>query len=87
MTPGREFVGPGLEGINITSGLIRHERSAPAIVAVVSHGLAPPLPIVLATPNQRGAHYVVPIAIDIRPDLDPLTGDPFTGKRPPSISG
>ena len=34
--PGREFVGPGLDGIDIAARRVRHERSAPAVVAV--HG-------------------------------------------------
>ncbi len=38
--PGGEFVGPCLDGIDIASGRIRHERSAPAVVAVMGHGRA-----------------------------------------------
>jgi len=33
--PGREFVGPGLDRIDMTSDLVRHEGSDPAVIAVM----------------------------------------------------
>src|SRR6266404_4800087 len=73
--PGGEFVGPGLDRIDVAPGLVRDEQSAPAVVAVMGHRRAAPFPIALATPDQRRAHHIVPVAIDIRPDFDALSND------------
>src|SRR3982074_2458237 len=78
--PGREFVGPGLDRIDVAPGLVRDERSAPGVVAVMAHRRAAPLPGPPATPDQRRAHHIVPVAIDIRPDLDALSNDTLHGK-------
>ena len=72
MPPGGEFVGPGLDGIDIASGLVRHERAAPAVVAVMDHRRAAPFAVLLATPDQCAGNHVMAVAIDIRPDLDAL---------------
>ena len=68
--PGGEFVGPGLDGIDIAAGLVRDERSAPAVVAVMGHRRAAPFAVLLAAPDQRSGHHIMAVAIDIRPDLD-----------------
>ena len=73
--PGGEFIGPGLDGIDIAAGSIGHERTAPAIVAVKGHRRAAPFAVVLTTPHQRGGDDVVAVAIDIRPHLDALADD------------
>ena len=73
--PGGEFIGPGLDGIDIAAGLIGHERTAPAVVAVMGHRRAAPFAVVLATPDQRGGDDVMAVAIDIRPHVDALADD------------
>ena len=78
--PGGEFVGPGLDRIDMASGLLRHERSDPAIVAVMGHRLAAPFPVTLAPPQQCRRHNIMPVTIDIRPDFDGLSDDPLHGK-------
>ncbi len=78
--PGGELVGPGLDRIDIASRLVRHERSAPAVVAVMGHRLAAPFPVALAPPQQRRRHNVMPVTIDIRPDFDGLSDDPLHRK-------
>ncbi len=78
--PGGEFIGPGFDGIDVTAGLLGDERAAPAVVAVMSHRLAPPLPVALEPPYQRCVHDIVAVAIDVRPDIDTLADDPLDGK-------
>jgi hypothetical protein len=51
--PGREFVGPGLDRIDVAAGGVRHERSAPTVVAVMGHRRAMPFAVALAAPDQR----------------------------------
>ena len=80
MPPGREFVGPGLDRIDIASGLVRHERSAPAVVAVMGHRRAAPFAVLLAAPDQRRGDHIMAVAIDVGPDLDALADDPLHGK-------
>ena len=78
--PGGEFVGPGLDGIDIAAGLVGHERAAPAVVAVMGHRRAAPFAVLLAPPDQRRGNHIMAIAIDIRPDLDALADNALHGK-------
>src|SRR5664279_1647148 len=73
--PGCEFIGPGLDGIDIASGLVRDERSAPAVIAVMGHRLAAPFAVLFAAPDQRSVHNIMSVAVYISPDLDALAGD------------
>ena len=73
--PGGEFVGPGLDRIDIAAGGVGHERAAPAVVAVMGHRRAPPFAVLLATPDQRRGDHIMAVAIDIRPHLDALADD------------
>src|SRR3954469_5366390 len=67
--PGGEFVGPGFDRVDILAGLERGERAGPAIIAVMDHRLAPPFPVLLAAPDQRGADHGLAVAVDVGPDL------------------
>src|SRR5450631_1616169 len=78
--PGRKFIGPCLDRIDIASGCVRDERTAPAVVAVADHRLATPLPILLAAPDQRGSRHIMAVAIDVCPDFDTLPDDTLHGK-------
>ena len=80
MSPSGEFVRPGFNRIDIVSGLIGHEGSAPAIIAVQGHRLATPFAVLLQPPNQRCRRYIMSIAIEIGPNLDALPYDSFHGK-------
>ena len=80
MPPSGEFVGPGLDGIDVAAGLIRHERAAPAVVAVMDHRRAAPFPVLLAAPDHRTGDDVMAVAIDVGPDVDALAGDALHGK-------
>ena len=73
--PGGEFIGPGLDRIDIAAGAIGHERAAPAVVAVMGHRRAAPFAVLLATPDQRRGNDIVAVAIDIRPHFDALADD------------
>jgi hypothetical protein len=78
--PGRKLVGPGLDGIDIASRLLRDERADPPVIAVVNHRRAAPFPIILETPDQRAVDLIMTVAVDIRPDFDAFAGDPLHGK-------
>ncbi len=80
MTPGGEFVGPGFDGIDILAGLRRNEGAGPSVIAVMDHRLAPPFPVLLGAPDQRGADHGVAVAVDVSPNLDPFAGDPLHGE-------
>lgn len=80
VTPGGEFVGPGFDGIDILAGLDGCERAGPAVIAMMGHGLAPPVALLLAAPDQRGADPGVAVAVDVGPHLDPVARDPLHGK-------
>ena len=58
-------------------GRVGHERGAPAVVAVQGHRLAPPFAVQLATPDQRRGNDIVPVAVDVGPNFDPLADDPL----------
>ena len=79
VSPGREFVGPGLDGIVIAARLVRHEASAPAVVAVLRHRRAAPFAVVLAPPDQRGGDDIMAVAVDVGPHFDAFAGDPLDG--------
>ncbi len=79
MPPGGEFVGPGLDGIDITAGLVRHERSAPAVVAVMDHRRAAPFPVLLAAPDHGTGNDVMAVAVDIGPYVNALADDALHG--------
>ena len=46
----------------------------------MDHRLAPPFPVLLATPDQRGADHGIAVAIDVGPDLDRFARDPLHGE-------
>src|SRR6202140_5852334 len=64
----------------MASGLVRHERSAPAVVAGTGHRLAAPFRVAFAPPDQRGTQRAMPVTIDIRPNLDTFAGNAFYRK-------
>jgi len=60
--------------------LIRHERPAPAIVAVLRHRLIVPFVLALVTPNQGCGDDIMPVTINIRPNFDGLADDSLNRK-------
>src|SRR5229473_3259161 len=78
--PGRKFIGPCLDRIDIASGCVRDERTAPAVIAAVDHRLATPLPILFAAPDQRRGRHIMAVAIDVCPDFDTLPDDTLHSK-------
>ena len=75
--PGRKFARPGLDGEEITAGLGRNERAAPAVVVTQHHRLGVPAPLALAAPPQRRRRDVVTVAEDVRPHGHDLADDAF----------
>ncbi|MGY4497462.1 hypothetical protein ACVWYH_001389 [Bradyrhizobium sp. GM24.11] len=46
----------------------------------MGHRFAPPFPVLLAAPDQRGADCGVAVAVDVGPHLNPIARDPLHGK-------
>ena len=80
VTPGREFVGPGLDGVDITSRHLRDERAAPAVIDVQGHRDTMPFPIGLQPPDQRAGDLVMAVAVDIRPHFDAFADHALHGE-------
>src|SRR4029079_18617653 len=80
VAPGGELVGPGLDGIDILPGFDGRESGGPAVVAMMDHRFTPPVPVLLAAPDQCGTDRGVSATIDVGPDLDPLARNPLHGK-------
>ena len=76
--PGGEFVGPGLDGIDIAAGLLGGvkvpvQRSLPC----KTHRRALPVAVAFAPPQQRRGDHVVAVAKEVGPHLDRLADDAF----------
>src|SRR5262245_28429216 len=67
--PGRECVGPSLDGVDVTTDLGRREARRPAIVLLQRHGNAEPFVGAFAPPEQLGGEHGISIANDIGPDV------------------
>jgi len=80
----REFIGPGLDRIDMASGARPARTIRPAVVAVMGPSLAAPFPLRFTAPDQDAATTYRALAIDIGPNLDAFANDPLdreSGRR------
>ena len=82
MAPSGKFIGPGLDGIDITADAIRRERAAPAVVDFKRHRRAVPDAILLAAPHDGGCDDLVTVPVQVGKHLDRLAGDPLDRETP-----
>lgn len=78
--PCGEFVGPGFDGINITSGIRRREATKPAIIIVQGHRRPLPVTILLMPPDQLRDDDVVSAPEYVGPDIHNVSSKAFDGK-------
>ena len=79
-SPGGVMIGPGLDGVDVSSGFGRREAAAPAVVLVKLHRDARPAAVALRPPQEFGGEHRLAVAENVRPDLDRLAGDALDRK-------
>ncbi len=76
VTPALEKIGPCVDRVSPASDRIERKTADPAIVVIKDEGRLAPIRILVAM-LYDGAQFVVPVAEDVGPDLEPVADNPL----------